>query len=60
MVLSACHVPTGCRYVYDLPWCETPQGLVTYGDIFLQNEVEMSTYNFNEANVNELFKQFIL
>ena len=44
--------------LYDLVWCETPSGIVTYGDVFHQNEVEMSKYNFEAANVEELFKQF--
>jgi glycyl-tRNA synthetase alpha chain len=44
--------------IFDLPWCETEQGVITYGDVFHQNEVEMSTYNFEHANVDELFKQF--
>ncbi len=26
-------------------------GTVTYGDVFHQNEVEQSTYNFEHANV---------
>ena len=44
--------------LFDLPWANTPQGLVTYGDIFHQNEVEMSTYNFEHANVEMLLEQF--
>lgn len=43
---------------YDLVWSETPSGIVTYGDVFHQNEVEMSTYNFEHADVKMLFKQF--
>ena len=31
---------------------------MTYGDVFHQNEVEMSTYNFEHANVDALFQQF--
>jgi glycyl-tRNA synthetase alpha chain len=31
---------------------------VTYGDVFHQNEVEMSRYNFEEANVDKLFDLF--
>ena len=37
--------------IYDLIWAETPNGTVTYGDVFHQNEVEQSTYNFEQANV---------
>jgi len=31
---------------------------ITYGDVFHQNEVEQSAYNFEHANVDELFHQF--
>jgi glycyl-tRNA synthetase alpha chain len=48
----------GVDNLFDLPWCKTPSGVVTYGDVFHQNEVEMSTYNFEHANVEELFRQF--
>ncbi len=48
----------GIDNIYDLVWSKTPQGIVTYGDVFHQNEVEMSKYNFEQANVEELFKQF--
>jgi glycyl-tRNA synthetase alpha chain len=44
--------------IFDLPWCHTPNGTVTYGDVFHQNEVEMSAYNFEHADVTTLFKQF--
>jgi len=44
--------------VYDLVWTETPAGVVTYGDIYHQNEVEMSTFNFEEANTDSLFQWF--
>tara|TARA_Y100000588_G_scaffold246387_1_gene260760 strand:+ start:711 stop:1610 length:900 start_codon:yes stop_codon:yes gene_type:complete len=44
--------------LFDLPWSKTKHGIVTYGDVFHQNEVEMSTYNFEHANVDELFHQF--
>jgi glycyl-tRNA synthetase alpha chain len=33
-------------------------GTVTYGDIFHQNEVEQSAYNFEHADVNALFITF--
>ncbi len=48
----------GVDSVYDLVWTETPQGIVTYGDVFHQNEVEMSNYNFNEADVTHLLATF--
>ncbi|MDN3525024.1 glycine--tRNA ligase subunit alpha [Halomonas sabkhae] len=45
--------------VYDLVWTVAPDGSrVTYGDVFLQNEREQSTYNFEYADVPELFKAF--
>ena len=44
--------------VYDLIWTESPEGTITYGDVYHQNEVEQSTYNFEKANVEELFHQF--
>jgi len=48
----------GVKSLFDLVWTEGPQGVVTYGDVFHQNEVEQSAYNFEYANVEELFKQF--
>lgn len=44
--------------VYDLIWTVGPNGIVTYGDLFHQNEVEQSTYNFEHADVEFLFKMF--
>lgn len=44
--------------VYDLVWTETPQGIVTYGDVHQQNEREQSAYNFEHADVDDLFAQF--
>ena len=44
--------------VFDLVWAEGPEGPVTYRDVFHQNEVEMSTYNFEHADINNLFSQF--
>ena len=40
--------------VYDLAWANTPAGTVSYGDIYHQNEVEMSTYNFEQAGYGRL------
>ncbi len=48
----------GVDSVYDLIWTDGPFGTVTYGDVFHQNEVEQSTYNFEHANVEKLFEQF--
>ena len=44
--------------IYDIVWTHAPHGVVTYGDVFHQNEVEQSTYNFEHANVPELFHWF--
>ncbi len=48
----------GVDSVYDLIWADGPFGQVTYGDVFHQNEVEQSIYNFEQANVEKLFEQF--
>ncbi len=42
----------------DLTWATVEQQTVTYADVFHQFEVEMSSFNFNEANVEALFSQF--
>ncbi|MEX2367271.1 MAG: glycine--tRNA ligase subunit alpha, partial [Pseudohongiellaceae bacterium] len=44
--------------IYDIVWAETPNGTVTYGDVFHQNEVEMSAYNFEHAPIQALFRNF--
>lgn len=44
--------------LFAIPWVNNRHGCITYGDVFLQNEVEMSAYNFEHANVTELFRQF--
>ncbi|MFB1001227.1 MAG: glycine--tRNA ligase subunit alpha, partial [Pseudomonadales bacterium] len=48
----------GVDSIYDLVWTRNAQGSVSYGDVFHQNEVEMSAYNFEHANVDFLFKYF--
>ena len=45
----------GKESVFDLAW--TDDG-ITYGDIYHQNEVEQSKYNFELANVEMLFAHF--
>jgi glycyl-tRNA synthetase alpha chain len=40
--------------VYDLAYTDG----MTYGDVFLQNEVEQSRFAFDESNVPKLFEQF--
>ena len=44
----------GVESVYDLAW----NNQVTYGDIYHQAEVEFSTFNFEEANVDKLTTLF--
>ncbi|MBN8412819.1 glycine--tRNA ligase subunit alpha [Halomonas denitrificans] len=45
--------------VYDLVWAIAPDGTrVSYGDVYLQNEREQSTYNFEHADVPALFGNF--
>jgi len=48
----------GVKSVYDLVWSKGPKGVVTYGDVFHQNEVEMSEYNFDHAKVDFLLSCF--
>jgi glycyl-tRNA synthetase alpha chain len=48
----------GVDNLYDLVWSRGPQGIVTYGDIYHQNEVEQSTYNFELADIDALFHWF--
>lgn len=48
----------GVDSVYDTVWSDGPLGKTTYGDVFHQNEVEQSTYNFEYADVDFLFTCF--
>lgn len=48
----------GTESVYDLIWTDTNRSTVTYGDIYHQNEVEQSAYNFEHADIDSLFQQF--
>ena len=48
----------GVDSVYDLVWTDGEFGRVTYGDVFHQNEVEQSTYNFEHADVAKMFELF--
>lgn len=49
----------GVDSIYDLVWAIDPAGnKVSYGDVFHQNEVEMSHYNFEHADVEFLFQSF--
>ena len=44
--------------VFDLVWTESPDGPISYRDVFHQNEVEMSAYNFEHADVDAMFGWF--
>ena len=48
----------GVDSIYDIVWTRGPDGDVTYGDVFKQNEVEMSAYNFEQADTSLLFRNF--
>lgn len=48
----------GVDSIYDIVWTDGPDGVVTYGDVFKQNEVEMSAYNFEHADTGLLFRYF--
>ena len=47
-----------CSNVFDLTWTRSANNIVTYGDIYHQNEVEMSRYNFELADTPSLFNWF--
>ena len=47
-----------CDDLFELAWSKTKKSWVTYGDIYHQNEVEMSRYNFDLANTEVLFNWF--
>ena len=44
--------------IYDIVWADGPLGRITYGDVYHQNEVEQSRYNFEEADIDYLFNTF--
>ncbi|MDR2031522.1 MAG: glycine--tRNA ligase subunit alpha [Azoarcus sp.] len=50
----------GVENVYDLVWADAPEGgrVTRYGDVFHQNEVEQSAYNFEHSNAEFLFSLF--
>ncbi len=47
-----------CKSIYDLIWSQNNGKTITYGDLFHQNELEMSHYNFEQAPVKNLFENF--
>ena len=49
----------GVENVYDLVWTEgEPGGRLLYRDVYHQNEVEQSRYNFEESDVDFLLQAF--
>jgi len=44
--------------IFDVTWTEGPLGRISYRDVYHQNEVEQSRYNFEEADVKALFTTF--
>ena len=48
----------GVDSVFDLVWTSVGGRNITYGEVFLQNEIEQSHYNFEHANVAALFGWF--
>jgi glycyl-tRNA synthetase alpha chain len=54
----------GKENVFDLVWTSIDEGgaerVLTYGDVYHQNEVEQSTYNFEQSNADALAGQFAL
>ncbi len=44
----------GVESVFELRW----NNAISYGDIYHQNEVEQSAYNFQHADISELFSRF--
>jgi len=48
----------GVESIFDIVWTDGPQGRVTYGDVFHQNEAEQSAYNFEHADTAVLLRHF--
>ena len=44
--------------IFNLVWTDIGGRQVTYGEVFHQNEVEQSTYNFEHADIDSLFGWF--
>ena len=44
--------------IFNLVWTDVGGRQVTYGEVFHQNEVEQSTYNFEHADIESLFAWF--
>lgn len=46
------------KNIYEIIWSNSKLGKVTYGDIYHENEIEKSKYNFKYINTKLLFKNF--
>ena len=49
----------GVEHIFDINW-NGGQGTerITYGDIYKQNEIEFTNYNFNHTKIDQLLTQF--
>jgi glycyl-tRNA synthetase alpha chain len=48
----------GVESIFDITWADGPLGKVTYRDVYHQNEVEQSKYNFEIADTAVLLRRF--
>jgi len=48
----------GVESIFDIVWTDGPLGRVTYKDVFHQNEVEQSKYNFEVSDAAMLLRRF--
>ena len=48
----------GKEDIYQLDWNNNAALTINYGDIFHQNEIEQSAYNFEQADTTQLFSEF--
>jgi glycyl-tRNA synthetase alpha chain len=48
----------GVESIFDIVWADGPLGKVTYRDVYHQNEVEQSRYNFEIADTTVLLRRF--
>jgi glycyl-tRNA synthetase alpha chain len=46
--------------IFDIVWTDGPLGRISYSDVYHQNEVEQSRYNFELADIDSLFNAFDL
>ena len=48
----------GVENVFDLTWTQSANSKLSYGDVYHQNEVEQSAYNFEHSDVEFLLGAF--